>query len=106
MSRIRLTPEDRKVAIVLAAMRVAARSPTKPLRRGDVAKEAGCCPSLITHYFTNMSALEQSAVLNAIVTISAISGPEAYAMHAMGINHGINDHGLRGAAAAHLAGGA
>ena len=60
--RYRLSPDERKVSIVVAAMVLAARHPTKPLCRMDVAKEAGCCPSLIFHYFGSMSEVEKVAI--------------------------------------------
>ena len=95
--RTRLTPDDRKVAIILAAMRVAACNPTKPLRRADVAKEAGCAQSLITHYFGKMSEVEKAAILQSI-TVGDFAAL-AYAV-AQGLPGG--DKNQRMVAASHL----
>lgn len=65
-SRLRLYTDERKQSIVEAAARVAGKNPLKPLRRGDVADEAKCCPSLITHYFKSMVNLEAEMIRHAV----------------------------------------
>lgn len=68
----RLAPDDRRAAILQAAIRLSVRDGYLTLNRESAAAEAGVSPALISHYFLHTSLL-RSAVMQAAVDQSLLS---------------------------------
>lgn len=67
MTRKRLLPDDRKLEILNAAIKVAGRpGGWSKLTRDAVAKEAGCAEGLVSKYFGTMIAFRRSIMRAAI----------------------------------------
>lgn len=63
----RMNPEQRRLAMLAAAMKIAQKpGGFASLERGPVAVAAGCSASLVNHYFANMDGL-RTAVIKAAV---------------------------------------
>jgi len=67
MTKKRLLPDDRKLEILNAAIKVAGRpGGWSKLTRAAVAKEAGCAEGLVSKYFGTMIAFRRSIMRAAI----------------------------------------
>lgn len=63
---MRLIPEDRKAAILKAAVAVAETLHYKHMTRGDIAVRAGVSPPLVTHYLGEMSSVQAAIMIYAV----------------------------------------
>lgn len=67
-SRNRLTPDDRKNALLKIAVKLAEkRNGLATLQRAHVAEKAGCSAGLITHYFGGMDGLRDEIIRRGVV---------------------------------------
>ena len=64
----RLTPTDRKVAILVAAIEVAKMGSYRYITRARVATQAGVSAPLVTHYFNTMETLRTKLMVYAVAT--------------------------------------
>lgn len=62
----RLTPTDRKMNILVAAIVVAKMSDYRSITRARVATQAGVSAPLVTHYFKDMSSLRTKLMVYAV----------------------------------------
>lgn len=68
---MRLTPDDRKIQILLAAIRVAQRHGYDKMTREMVANEAIVSEGLVNRYYSNMTSLRNSVMSYAVQTGNA-----------------------------------
>lgn len=73
--RTRLAPDDRKAAILEAALHCAGIAPYHTVTREAIGARAGCAPGTVSHYFSTMTklrrALMREAVARGLVSIVA-----------------------------------
>lgn len=62
----RLSPQDRKKEILVAAVVIAEREGLQELRRDKVAKEANASDGLVSRYFNTMGQLKHAVVRYAV----------------------------------------
>lgn len=62
----RLKPDDRKVALLEAAIAVASKGHYKHITRKDIAKEAGTSSPLVRHYLGTMEGLSDVLMTYAV----------------------------------------
>lgn len=92
MTRTRLQPEERRAAILAAAMRLAREQGYTNVRRDAVAVEADVSAGLVTTYFSTMAklrrAIMRAAVAQGVVEIVA-QGLAAGDKHAQGADEAL-----------------